>query len=125
MSEPRDRFSGDTMSEYIAKVPNELLVDAVGLWQIVPYGRRGFGLEGDELVGYVRRNLHALLERGAKPVVGAVDGIHYWKVQGQYGTTPEEIADAVIREWLAAGGVDPDPGGLWFALPDVYEMTKK
>lgn len=33
-TEPVDRFFGVPMSEWIARLPNELDVDAVGLWQI-------------------------------------------------------------------------------------------
>ncbi|MEN6586584.1 MAG: hypothetical protein ABFE02_11150 [Sulfuricella sp.] len=123
--ERRHRHFGDTIAEYIEKVPNELQIDAVGLWQVVPVGRYDFDLHGEELVDYVRRNIYALLERGAKPVVGATDGVHYWELQTQYGSTSEEIVNAVVTEWLAAGGGDPDPGGLWFALPELCEAAKK
>ena len=37
-SEPREKRSGETLSEYIKQVANELPVDAVGMWQIVPGG---------------------------------------------------------------------------------------
>ena len=35
------------MSEWIKMVANELPDDAVGLWQIVPGGRRDFGLDSE------------------------------------------------------------------------------
>jgi hypothetical protein len=74
----RDKFYGNTVEEWIDKVPAELSVDAVGLWQIVSFGREGFGLAGKELTEYVRRSLVALFAKGAMPVTGATDGIHIW-----------------------------------------------
>lgn len=119
--ERRDKYYGTTIEERIAQVPEELDIDAVGLWQIVPFGREGFGLAGDELDDYVRRHILALLAKGAKPVVGATDDIHYWTLV-DYGRTPDEIADAIIAEWHAMGR-DPNPGDVWFAIPDIYEAT--
>ncbi|MGO4572281.1 hypothetical protein [Microvirga sp. 2TAF3] len=121
--EPRDKRSGETVSEYIKQVANELSVDAVGMWQIVPGGRYDFGFEGEALTEYVRRCVAELLSRGAVPVVGGgLDGEHEWIVQRQYGFTPEKIIDNVVREWLANGAKDEDPGGLWFALKE-YAWT--
>lgn len=123
--EPREWRSGETLSEYIKQVANELPVDAVGMWQIVPGGRHGFGFEGEALIDYVRRCIAELLSRGAVPVVGGgLDGEHEWIVQRQYGPTPEEIIDNVVREWLANGAKDEDPGGLWFALRE-YAWTPR
>jgi hypothetical protein len=119
--ELRDKFYGDTIEERIKKVPAELLVDAVGLWQIVSFGREGFGLSGDKLVDYVRQHLFALFAKGAKPVQGALDGIHIWMLVN-YGETPEEMADAIITEWRNSGN-DPDVGSVWFALPHIYNAT--
>lgn len=53
MTELRDRFFGNTIEERVRSVPAEIAVDAVGLWQIVSFGREGFGLDGDALVDYV------------------------------------------------------------------------
>ncbi|MFL4991377.1 MAG: hypothetical protein ACJ8CF_12145 [Microvirga sp.] len=107
------------MSDYIVQVANELPIDAVGMWQIVPGGHNGFDLEGDALTDYVRRYVVELLSRGAVPVFGGgPDGPHDWIVQRQYGSRPEEIIENVIREWLANGAQDEDPGGLWFALAE-------
>jgi hypothetical protein len=120
--ELRDKFYGSTIEERLAQVPGELAIDAVGLWQIVSFGRQGFNLSGPELVDYVRRHILALLAKGAKPVVGARDNIHYW-VLVDYGRTPDDIADAIVREWLSSGR-EPDPGDVWFALPHIYEATR-
>jgi hypothetical protein len=121
-NELRDKYYGNTVQEWIEKVPGELLVDAVGLWQIVSFGREGFGLSGDELVDYVRQNLFALFAKGAKPVQGALDNIHPWTLV-DYGKTAEQMADAIINEWRNSGR-DPDVGGVWFALPHIYEAVR-
>ena len=53
--EPCERRSGTTVSEYVVQVANELPRDAVGMWQIVPGGRHGFGFDGGQLTDYLRR----------------------------------------------------------------------
>ena len=68
--EPRHKYYGNLMSDYVVQVANELPVDAVGLWQIVPGGRRGFDLEGEALTAYVRRCIAELLSLGALLVIG-------------------------------------------------------
>jgi hypothetical protein len=106
------------MSQWIEEAANELPYDAVGVWKIVPDGRMGFGLEGDALIDYVRRQITELVSRGAVPVRGGGQTEHFWIVQRQYGSRPEEIAENVMREWLARGATEEDPGWLWFALPE-------
>ena len=103
-AESRDRYYGQTVSEHVALVPGELPHDAVGLWQIIPFGRDAFGFEGAQLIDYVRRCLYALVERGAKPVIGGGGTDYFWIYQPQYGTTNTEIVENVIAEWLACGG---------------------
>jgi hypothetical protein len=118
----RHKTYGTPIEEWIARVPNELPIDAVGLWQIVAAGRQGFGLSGQELIEFVRLILLALFEKGAKPVTGAIDGIHVWALI-PYGLTPDEMADAIIGEWTSTAR-DPDLGGVWFAIPQIYEAKR-
>ncbi len=121
--EPRDKFYGYTIDEWISKVPGELAVDAVGLWQIVSFGRAGFGLSGPALVEYVRRSLFALMANGARPVVGALDGEHIWTI-ADYGGAAEDVCNSIIAEWIASGR-DPNEGDVWFALPSVYNAKRR
>jgi len=114
--EPRHKYFGDTLSDYIVQVANELPIDAVGLWQIVPRGRRGFGFEGEQLTDFVRRCIAELLSRGAVPVTGGGGTPYHWIAQKQYGSKPEDIIENVVAEWLAKGAKNENPGGLWFAL---------
>jgi len=109
MSESRERFHGYTIEETIGHHLVELEDDDIGLYQIIPLGRRGFGFEGEELIAFTRRHLMALLAHGAVPVLGGIP-------QPQYGKTPEEITENIIAEWIAEGSGDPDVGGLWFSL---------
>lgn len=118
----RDKYFGHTIEEDLALFPGELERDAVGLWHLVATGRDNFELTGTDLINYVRRHILNLLEKGAKPVKGVRDGVHYWRVV-DYGNNPDKIAGAIIREWLESGG-EIDPGGVWFALPHIYEATK-
>ena len=66
----RHKLYGHTIAEHIKTLPDELSVDAVGLWQIVPAGRYGFELSDGDLTEFVRRCVLALLDHGAIPVVG-------------------------------------------------------
>jgi hypothetical protein len=118
----RDKYKGYTIEEDLARRPSGLAIDAIGLWQIVAAGRDNFELTGTDLLNYVRRHILNLLENGAKPVKAAMDGVHFWKIV-DYGNNPEKIAGAIISEWLESGG-EIDPGGVWFALPHIYEATK-
>jgi hypothetical protein len=83
----RDRYFDNSIDEWISTLPGELPVDAVGLWQIVSFGREGFGLSGDQLTDFVRRGIEELFAKGAKPVIGAMDGIHVWTTVN-YGDIP-------------------------------------
>ena len=111
---------GTPLNEWIASIPGELPLDAVGLWQIVPAGRYGFRLTGADLLDFIRRGIHALLDAGAVPVRSGKGTGYEWLAQKQYGTNKDEITEAIIREWLAM----PDDAlvlcgdGVWFARPE-------
>jgi len=115
IGEPVDKYFGVPLSEWIERIPNELEVDAVGLWQIVPVGRDNFGLTGDSLRDFVRRGIVALLKKGAVPVRPDQKQGALWNSHTCYGDAPDEIADNIIIEWENSG-IDPDEDGLWFAL---------
>ena len=116
-TEPVDKYFGIPLSEWIHRTPNELEVDGVGLWQIIPVGRDSYSLEGEALNDFVRRSVTALIRRGGVPVRPAKGRGKFWERQAQYGKTPEEIATNVVTEWQNSG-VDPNEDGLWFALID-------
>jgi hypothetical protein len=118
--ELRDKFYGQTVEEWLEKLPGELPVDAVGLWQIVSLAREGFGLSGEELITVVRQGIAALLAKGAVPVVGARDDIHVW-TPVDYGDSAGEISEAIITEWRNSGR-EPNVGDVWFALPHILGL---
>lgn len=115
---------GDTVAEYLETLPYELDGDGEGLWAIVPAGK-SFRFEGADLVEFVRRCVLRLLDVGAVPVRHAKDGPLLWQEQTQYGQSNEEIADAIVAEWLAAGGGDPPWGWLWFVNRDVLNSARR
>ena len=114
-SEPIDKYFGVPLSEWVSRIPNELEVDAVGLWQIVPVGRDNFELSGECLREFVTRGVVALLSAGAVPVRPSPEKNVFWVRQSCYGVGVEEIAKNVVEEWEKSG-TDPDQDGLWFAL---------
>jgi hypothetical protein len=113
------------MSERIACTPATLDDLPVEMWEIVYHGRRGFGLEGDALAGYICSCIYALMDAGAKPVAGG-DKPNRWELQTHYGSDKYEIAEAVIRDWQRRGRRTPEPWtGLWFGLPWCYSDEKE
>ena len=123
--EPRSKLSGEPMSEAIATLPSSLKDLPIGMWEIVDYGRKSFGLEGPSLANFIRRSIHALMDAGAKPVAGG-NRPNKWRLQVQYGSNKYEVAEAVIQEWLRQGAPTPAPWtGLWFGLPSTYLPDKK
>lgn len=116
ISEPSHRHFGTSLSEWIKRTPNELQVDAVGMWQIVPVGRGDFGLSGEQLRDFVKRSIIELLVAGAIPVRPWNKDGEDWIEDLTFGKSVSEIADNVVREWIGSG-IDPDHDGLWFELP--------
>ena len=110
-----------TVEEHARAVASELEIDAVGLWQVVPYVRDGFGVEGDALDEVLRYYLLFLFAEGAMPVVGR-HGVDHWILKDGYGDTPEEMAASIVAEWRASGAGYPEPyDSLWFALPKMFK----
>lgn len=118
MSDPMEnKYNGETIDEAIGYFPGELPVDAVGLWQIVPKGRDGFGLNGSALDDFVRRGILALLNANAVPVRHVPGSGYEWSIQKQYGQDRMTIAENIVDEWRA---MPDDPlilcgDGVWFA----------
>lgn len=119
-SEPQNRYDGSTIEETLARLPGDLVGDAVPLWGVVSKGNQAFGLTGNALTDFVRRGILAILREGGEPVVGAKGRIGWDRVD--YGSSSDAIVDAIIKEWIASGGgTHTDPRGLWFALPEEID----
>ena len=117
----REIFYNRTVGECIDQFVGELPSDAVGLWQILPMAREGFGFQGQEQVDFIRSAIVALLRAGAVPVRFG-GRTHDWARQRQYGTTADEIADSIVNEWIGYGDLRFDElkvygEAVWFALP--------
>jgi hypothetical protein len=115
---------GDTVAEFIETLPYEIDGDGEGFWGIVPRART-WGFKGGDLTEFVRLCVLRLLEAGAVPVRHAESGPLRWQEQTQYGTTNEDVADAIIAEWLESGGGDPPWEYLWFVTRGVLETAKR
>jgi hypothetical protein len=94
------------------------------MWAIISAGK-SFRFEGADLVEFVRRSVSRLLDAGGIPVRHADSGPLLWREQTQYGNTKEQIADAIVAEWLAAGGGDPPWGWLWFVNREVLDSARR
>jgi hypothetical protein len=121
--EPKHKFHGTLMSEWIAFTPGGLDDEVgVGLATIIHAGRYGYGLEGEQLIDFVRRSLYTLVERGAKP--------RHWLMTGtpqlHYGDdSPNEIVEGVIADWLNRGGDDLEWFDFRFSLPKYDTLFDK
>ena len=109
--EIKDKYFGVPLSEWIKNIPNELEVDAVGLWQIVASGKDGFGLKGKNLTNFLAQAILGLLEKGAKPV-RSING--NWVIQNQYGNQNHLIISRILNE--LEQGAEPDEDGIWFSI---------
>ena len=121
-AEPRDKYFGDSISEWCWFLPNELEDIGVGLATIVQAGRYGFELKGLELVDFIRRSLYALVDHGARPRHSGSLTHPDRDILLHYGNdTNEEIVEGVIADWLASGAGDLEWGDFWFALPGTID----
>jgi hypothetical protein len=121
-AEPRDKYFGDSISEWCEFLPNELEDIGVGLVTIVQTGRYGFELKDSDLINFVRKSLYALVERGAKPRQWGSFSHPNRDIPLHYGNdTNEEIVEGVIADWLASGAGDLEWGDFWFALPGTID----
>jgi hypothetical protein len=113
---------GETIRELLTDAHHEMKGDLVGLWSIVSHGRVVYRLEGGDLREFVLLYVATLIAHGGIVIDGARDGIRYHKRTDRYGTKAVEVAEAVVREWIAQG--EPDPPsyeGIAFTLPDYLE----
>ena len=118
-AEPRHRTHGTPLSEWIALIPGELSIDAVGLWQAVNGLKRGYELSVAQLDGGVQDCVAALLAAGGKPVQGSnID--KRWHLRADLAHPEDQALAKVMKYWHALGR-DPDFGDIWFARPEFYE----
>jgi hypothetical protein len=117
--EPRHKMFGTPLSEWIERVPNELEMDAVGLWQFFLTYKQDFGISHEAAIEACRQTIIKLIERGGIPV----DGVS-WERLEQYGTTPEAIALDIVAQWENAD-IEPFLTDVWFAPPTDVKYANK
>jgi hypothetical protein len=115
------KFSNQTVGSWLNKMPNELEIDAIGLWQIIPAGTRNFCLAGEDLEQFTRRAIAAVLERGAVPARGIEGSGGRWRRTVEYGQTNAEIVNNIVSQWLDHSTREPDVGDVWFVLPKFID----
>lgn len=108
---PKHREFGTPITEWVEKIPNELEVDAVGLWQVVPSFSAEFGLSGLELERYLRLAIEALIERGAVPVEAPDTGLIRHDLFSNGVPDTEKV-----MQYLVSLGRDPTVDDVWFEL---------
>jgi len=105
---------GMPLSEWVSRVPNELAVDAVGLWQIASVLEREFGLTGAELEAQVRECVSRVVGHGALPVQGGPD--RTWIVREDLAYPQDAAVEQVVQYWKGLGR-EPTVSDVWFVLP--------
>jgi hypothetical protein len=122
--EPRTKTDGIPLSEELEGYVTELKEDRVGLWWIIGSGKEDFEFTGKKLHDFIYLVIKTLIENGG--VVG--DDANSTKIihipTTRYGTKPDEIARAVLDEWIKAGEPDIDPWtGLVFVTEEFFTST--
>lgn len=115
-----DRFREVNIRDLLARAHEELNEDYVGFWSIISSGRGSYLLSGADLREFAGLYVFNLISHGAIVIEPARDGVHWWKSVSRYGTTPEDIAKAVVAEWVEQGEPDlPSWEGLAFTIPEI------
>jgi hypothetical protein len=108
-------FKKTSLEEEYSNLIGSMQHDMVSLWQIIAGGRDDLNLKDEELISFVRGAIVALVRAGAKPSVFRMTNDGVMLPVTRYGSTPEEVAESLIKEWGVFGYVTPvAPGGLWF-----------
>ena len=114
LRDPTHRQFGTPLSVWLKHFENELPIDAVGIWQIVPVLKNDFALQGNELVQAVRSAIRNLLAAGAIPVEG-IDS-NRWRAREDLAAPGELGVNLVVQYWQQLDH-EPHVGDIWFALP--------
>lgn len=130
MTEPRHKFYGISISDWIDTIDGDLENDSISLAEIIPTGRDDFNLQGELLLDFTRKCIQKLLYAGAKPIDGKKDenGKFISSVSKKYGYTYNEIIENIISEWQEEekkGNGDFYCWGIWFGLPKFIKNYKE
>ncbi|WP_353568951.1 hypothetical protein [Haloferula sargassicola] len=118
----KDHIFGLSMGEWIARIPNDLDNDGVGLWEIIRDGRESFSLEGDDLKEFVFLAIVSIMKEGGVPAIPSLSNKNIWGAARGYQGGESTVARKVIDQWTESG-VDPDTEGIWFARIDEADSS--
>jgi hypothetical protein len=113
-----ERFTGTPILDWIEDIHYAIMDDHVSLWGLLS-DANAFGLDANERVEFVRRCLRSIFDAGAVPVVFTGKVTPIFERTDRFGTTRDEIVEAVIADWLASGGSDLE----WGAYPFTYQAN--
>jgi hypothetical protein len=106
--ERKHKVFGTPMSEWVDSMPQSMEDIGVDLGGIVSAGTQGYGLEGPELLDFIRKCLYALLRAGAMPLkLEPIGKNGFWFPETRYGTDHGAIVEGVIADWLKEGEMYP------------------
>ncbi|BBI98357.1 hypothetical protein FGKAn22_00500 [Ferrigenium kumadai] len=95
-------FDGRTRQEVIQQTLKTAAFEAVSLGEIVSDGQM-FDLEKDELVAFVRMEILALLESGARIVGQSTDKGGEWAELPAFALPNDEAVEKVLQLWETEG----------------------
>ncbi len=107
--ELRDIFDGVPIRQFLEEVTWELERDLVGFWALIAEGRDAYQLQNGDLREFLVLTIGKLIISGAFPIVPSSPISSRklrWAPTQMYGTTADEIALNVVREWNNQG--EPD-----------------
>ena len=116
---------GTPLWKYFEELPSTIEGDLIGLWGLVGTGRRGYLLKDADLREFLVLAIGELLLHGARVIVPSDSLKVRWEETDRYGSTPDEIAFHIVKEWYDIGEPDPEAwNSLAFAKQqwiDSYE----
>ena len=124
---PNLRESGDgtPLQQYFDELPSTLDGDIVGIWGLVGSGRRGYLLKDEDLREFLALAIGELLLHGARVIIPSNSRSVRWEETRRYGSTPDEIAFNIVKEWNADGERDPEAwASLAFARQDWLDSSE-
>jgi hypothetical protein len=119
----RSKQSGDTVAQYVSYLHVDLEDIGIGLGMIVDTGRINYGLEGPQLIAFVRLALKELVRLGGRPRhIAPPSQPKRPEVPLYYGENESAIVEGVINDWVKMGMPDLTWGDFWFISPKTADM---
>ena len=123
MNSRRNRFSGETLDEYISVLPGDLPNDAIPLASVIPALAVSFDLSEDDLIKFSKHALFELFRQGGVPVNGAksdASGNFDWAYV-DCGESPSDWVENITRNWIPLRE-EKEYWTLWIASPKYMRI---